>query len=197
MHKFNEKEKRNMNIDHDLKMRLAILSTLVRDAPVKPGRTALMKFAYLLQTIKHVPLGYRFELYNYGPYDSTVLSDLSQAVTMKAVKSATLKYPSGYGYEYTSNEKGHAALCEKAADDLAKHDADIKWVLDEFGNESASRLELISTIVYAEREMKRKRQKCSENTLCRRVKAIKPHFSDDKITETIGELAAKNFVSFS
>ena len=99
-----------MNFDHGWRLRLAILSTLVKQAPQKPGRTALMKFAYLLQTVRGVPLGYRFELYNYGPYDSTVLSDLSQAVTLKAMKSATVNYTSGYGYQYTTNERGHAHL---------------------------------------------------------------------------------------
>ena len=45
-------------------LQTAILTSLVKSAPNKPGRTALMKFAYLLQTIRGVPLGYRFRLYN-------------------------------------------------------------------------------------------------------------------------------------
>ena len=184
-----------MNADQGWRLRLAVLSALVKDAPQKPGRTALMKFAYLLQTVRGVPLGYRFELYNYGPYDSTVLSDLSQAATLKAIKSETVYYPSGYGYEYTTNEKGYSALCKKVADDLAKHDDDIEWVLKEFGSDSASRLELISTIIFAEREMRRKHQDRSKEELCRRVKRIKPHFTDETIAETVDELAEKELIS--
>jgi len=105
-----------MNIDRGWRLRLAVLSTLVKQAPQKPGRTTLMKFAYLLQTVRGVPLGYRFELYNYGPYDSTVVSDLSQAVTLKAIKSETVYFQSGYGYEYSSPIRGmlHCAIRSRA-----------------------------------------------------------------------------------
>ena len=61
-------------LDKD-EIRMCILTTLVKRAPKPPGRTALMKFAYLLQTIRGIPLGYRFRLYNYGLYDEQVLTD--------------------------------------------------------------------------------------------------------------------------
>jgi uncharacterized protein YwgA len=184
-----------MNVDQDWMLRLAVMSTLVKDAPQKPGRTVLMKLAYLLQEVKGVPLGYRFELYNYGPYDSTVLSDLSQAATLKAIKSSVVHYPSGDGYEYSTNEKGHSILSRKVAGALAEHEESIKWVLDEFGSDSASRLELISTIVFAEREMTRKNQPRLASELCRRVKGIKPHFSESVILDTITALAEKKLIS--
>lgn len=184
-----------MIMDQGWKFRLAVLSTLVKEAPQKPGRTALMKFAYLLQTVKGVPLDYRFELFNYGPYDSTVLSDLSQAVILKAIKSETVYYSSGYGYAYSTNERGHSALCKNVANELVKYHGDIEWVLNEFGGASASRLELVSTITFAEREMRRKHQERSPDELCRRVKRIKPHFSDASITGTINELAQKTLIS--
>ncbi len=184
-----------MNLDQDWRLRLAVLSTLVKQAPQKPGRTALMKYAYLLQTVRQVPLGYHFELYNYGPYDSAVLSDLSQAETLKAIKSQIVNYPSGFGYEYSPSEKGCDSLCGQVADQMVQRQADITWVLDEFGRESASRLELISTIVFAEREMHRKNQIPQKAELCRRVKGIKPHFLDSTIVETVDELSSKKLIS--
>jgi len=184
-----------MNLDQGWRLRLAVLSTLVKQAPQKPGRTALMKFAYLLQTVRGVPLGYEFELYNYGPYDSTVLSDLSQAETLKAIKSQTVNYPSSSGYEYSPNDKGYDALCGQVVNQTTPHEASIKWVLEEFGRESASRLELISTIVFAEREMRRKKQAPLNTELCRRVKRIKPHFTDATIVGTVDELSSKGLIS--
>jgi uncharacterized protein YwgA len=177
------------------RLRVAILSTLVHEAPQPPGRTALMKFAYLLQTVRGVPLGYRFELYNYGPYDTAVLSDLSQAATLKALKSETVQYATGYGYAYSSQERGHEKLCEKVANELGRFEDDIQWVLEEFGTDSASRLELVSTIVFAEREMRRKRQTVDVGELCRRVKQIKPHFPEEIIASTISELVSREIVS--
>ncbi len=186
-----------MTLDQGWQLRLAVLSTLVKKAPQKPGRTALMKYAYLLQTVRGVPLGYHFELYNYGPYDSAVLSDLSQAEMLKVIKSQTVNYPSGSGYEYSSNERRHNALCDRAAHELSPHEDSIAWVLTEFGGESASRLELISTIVFAEREMSRKEQERSKMDLCRRVKRIKPHFTDATIVETVDELSEKKLISIT
>jgi len=184
-----------MNLNQGWKLRLAVLSTLIKDAPAKPGRTMLMKLAYLLQIVKGVPLGYRFELYNYGPYDPTLLSDLSHAVTLKAVRSETVRFQSGYRYEYTTNGKGHDALCREAADSLTRYTPDLNWALEKFGNESASRLELITTIIFAEREMQRKRQQRLYDELCKRVKRIKPHFTDETIAGTVDELATAELIA--
>ena len=74
-----------------------------------------MKFAYLLQTVRRVPLEYQFRLYNYGPYDSAVLSDVSQAVSFKAIKSETF----GFGYAYSPIAEGHEELCQDATIDDA------------------------------------------------------------------------------
>ena len=186
-----------MNPTESGRLRLAILSKLVEQAPEKPGRTALMKFAYLLQTVRQVPLGYRFELYNYGPYDSAVLSDLSQAITAKAVKSEIVHYSSGYGYAYSTNETGHAKLWSRASSQIAKYEDAIGWVLEEFGDASASRLELVSTIVFAEREMRRKNQKTLKTELCARVSGIKPHFKPGIINQAIEELATKGMISIA
>ncbi len=183
-----------MNMDQNWRLRLSVLATLVQRSQVKPGRTALMKFAYLLQTARGVPLGYRFELYNYGPYDGTVLSDISQAMTLKAIKSETVHYPSGLGYEYSSGE-GHTALCSRVKDQLEKFENDIEWIVDHFGRESAAKLELISTIVFAEREMKRKRQRCSRDVLSMRVKRIKPHFDEATIVKSIDDIAANGLIA--
>lgn len=177
-----------MNLDQGWKLRLAVLANLVKRAPQQPGRTALMKFAYLLQTCRGIPLGYKFTLYNYGPYDTTVLSDLSQAETLRMLKSEMVQYPSGnVGYQYTST-KACDTLCQVVSDDLKKYDADINWVLDQFGSCTAAELELISTIVFAEREMRRKSRTVPQSELCRRVKAIKPHFDDQTIGENIDNL---------
>lgn len=183
------------NTDKGWRLRLAVLAMLVKNAPKSPGRTALMKFAYLLQTVRGVPLGYDFELYTYGPYDVSVLSDLSQAITFEAIKSQTVYFSSGYGYEYSANESGLADVCKDAGEDLEKVLADIEWVLDEFGSDTASRLELVSTVIFAEREMRRKRQTPAKDVLCKAVKGIKPYFTEDVIEQTIDELSGKQLVS--
>src|ERR1039458_986656 len=74
------------------------------------GRTAMMKLCYFLQILRNVPLGYRFTLYAYGPFDSSVLSDLSTAASLRAVNSSVEIYPGGYGYKIRPGDRSDAVL---------------------------------------------------------------------------------------
>ena len=95
-------------------LRTAVLTALVKRAPKSPGRTALMKFAYLLQTVRGVPLGYRFRLHNYGPYDEEVLVDAREATTAGLLKSQLVMYSSGYGYEFSVGDSANCSSKEQA-----------------------------------------------------------------------------------
>jgi uncharacterized protein YwgA len=171
--------------------RIGVLASLIKKAPHPPGRTGMMKFAYLLQAVRGVPLGYRFDLYNYGPYDSSVLNDLSQAKSMGAIDSKMVQYTQNLGYEYEP-AGGYMDLLKKSKEKLEPYRDAIEWVLDLFGEENAGRLELISTIVFAHREALRKHDAISDKELAKRVNQIKPHFSEEIILETIQELRIKD-----
>ena len=83
--------------------RLAFLTALIDAAPNQTlGRTALMKLLFLLTTIKSVPLGYRFRMYNYGPFDSEVLSDIDYAARLEALSVDMVRYKNGYAYNIIS-----------------------------------------------------------------------------------------------
>ena len=78
--------------------RLATIVALVeKQHPI--GRTAVMKLCYFLQTLRNVPLRYRFTLYSYGPFDASVPSDISSAEALGGIESETFFYSGGYGYE--------------------------------------------------------------------------------------------------
>jgi hypothetical protein len=174
--------------------RLAVITELVSRAPAGHlGRTALMKFCYLLQTVRGVPLGYRFTLYSYGPFDSGVLSDLGTAETLEAVKSSVVRYPGGYGYRIKKGERADATV-ETGVSLLREHKSSIDWVLAEFGSHSSSDLELESTIVFVDREAGRKTEKLSIPELAQRVNDVKPHFPKDYIVEKATELYLKQML---
>lgn len=168
-------------------LRHSILATCVQRAKRKPGRTAMMKYAYLLQTLQGVPLGYRFRLYNYGPYDEDVLTDVRVATNSGTLKSTLVTYNKGYGYEFELGEQFGESETQIATD-VAEYDKEITWLMDEFGDESSARLELISTIFFALCDKIRKREK---EELVSVVHEIKPHFSTDTIGTTIDELSEK------
>jgi uncharacterized protein YwgA len=144
------------------------------------GRTTLMKLCYFLQALRDVPLGYKFTLYSYGPFDSDVLADLQTAETMGVLSANVEYYPGGYRYDIQPDENGKKAK-QLAKAFLADYRSDIEWVTKKFGNRSAIDLELLSTIVYINSE-----QRISQrNLLAARVKLVKPHFSQAQIERQI------------
>lgn len=169
-----------MSVPNQRWLRLGVLTSLVERSPNKLGRTAVMKLAFLLQTVKGVPLGYNFRLYTYGPFDGDVLNDLAQAETLKAVESSMVYFNGGYGYEFTPGP-GRQAIQAMAGLELNRIDSEVSWALQEFAGKSAGDLELLATIVYADRQG----QRLSFADLCRQVKGIKPRFTDEYILKNI------------
>ena len=182
-----------MNDREQWGLRLGILTEMVERAPSRLGRTAIVKLVYLLQTVKEVPLGYHFGLYIYGPYENDVLSDLSQAEALRAVRSSVVPHPKGYGYEFSPGPaRERVKLFAGTA--LAKYRHAVLWALEEFGGKSAGELELLSTIVYADREASQRRQRLSAGELCRQVLEIKPRFGPDYIATALASLAEKGLL---
>ena len=157
--------------------RLALIGVLADSSPSRHiGRTALMKYMYFLQILRNVPLGYRFTLYAYGPFDSEVLSDLSRAESMNAVVSEAVLYPGGYGYEIRASS-GNEWLAKRASVFLQKHEQDVDWVMQKFGSLTSAQLELASTIIFVDREAALTKEKLKVELIAKRVQDVKPHFS--------------------
>jgi hypothetical protein len=98
----------------------------------------MMKFMYILQCVCGVPLGYRFRLYNYGPYDDRVLTDLRVAVSEKRLQSRLISFANGSGaYEFLPEDAGGLTAIGPSSQ---AHDfeSQIDWVLTHFGRESAA-----------------------------------------------------------
>jgi uncharacterized protein len=163
-------------------VRPEFIATVISEAKHSVGRTAVMKFLYLLQTLRGVPLGYRFSLYTYGPFDHEVLADLAQAESQKLVRSTLVAYQNGsHGYEIE-------ARLQRAKAPLGDYRDDIRWVLDRFGGCSASELEMTSTIVFVDRSAKQRDVTISLAELARKVHSIKPHLPLERIEREAGRL---------
>jgi hypothetical protein len=146
------------------------------------GRTALMKYMYLLQAVRGVPLGYRFTLYSYGPFDSDVLVDLSVAEAFEAVESEVELYSGGYGYKIRPSR--NAKWMEKRSEKfLIRHAKDVDWVIKEFGSLTSAELELVGTIVYVDREVRTEKTRLGLEQVARLVHEVKPHFSQEKVMQ--------------
>lgn len=171
--------------------RAAILVRMLRNAPGQTlGRTQVMKLFYFLQELKGVPLGYDFRLFNYGPFDSEVLSDLSSACGLGTVVEDTVLYPSGYGYAIKPGPQA-----DRFDSEFETKDQELRSLVDhvvrEFGAFSASELELRSTILFVDREFAGVGQTASAEEIIGRVQHIKPHFDRPIIHKRVLEMTEK------
>ncbi len=167
--------------------RLGLLAELAGRARL--GRTAFMKLLFFLQESKGVPLGYQFSLYSYGPFDSNVLADISTAERLNVLKSSTIHYPSGMGYEYSPGSD-LKSVKDLAGDFLEENKASIDWVLEHFAGKTAAELELLSTILFV---AKYQNPRTVENLLDQ-VKLVKPHFTQEQIQNGFNALADLNIL---
>jgi hypothetical protein len=176
--------------------RIGLISELIQSAPSGFGRTALMKCLYLLQTVRGVPLGYHFRLYTYGPFDPDVLSDLSLAERLEAVKSELIRFSGGHRYQLgrgpTARQMG-----ERVRDFIGRYRGDIDWVMERFGGRTAVELEMISTIVFAARSVVSKGDEISIGELARKVREVKPRLVLENIEEEALKLRNQGLITAS
>jgi uncharacterized protein len=180
------------------RLRIGVLTDLVARSRSKLGRTALMKLAYLLQTVKGVPLGYNFRLYTYGPFDEDVLNDIRQAESMHAISSTLIPFSGGggYGYEFEAGPSVNQ-FRELVAERITPYEDQIEWVIDKFGSRIAADLELLSTIVYATRDWRGRTPPVTIDELARQIGEIKPRFSTEAVKENIQLLTEMGLVPVS
>ena len=161
---------------------------MVKAAPAQTlGRTQLMKLIYFLETLKGVNLGYHFRLFNYGPFDSDVLSDLGNAIGENVVKEVTKISARGYGYEITP-----AARAQQLAEELETNEPDLAAQIDDvvrkFGAFGAAEMELRSTIVFVDREFHETEPQANSSSLTKRVRQIKPRFTEETILDRVNQM---------
>jgi uncharacterized protein len=167
----------------DLLDRVGVIAEIARAKANRSGRlgkTAMMKLLHILEDGYGVPLGYRFSLYNYGPYDSSVMSDIDHSESLGQVK---ILFDEEAGYQITPTSIGEVP-CPSAAkgklDELLKH----------FGDMNARELELRSTLLFLS-------QGESDRGLGDRLREIKPKYSLPEVEAALDELKRLGILSGS
>lgn len=154
-----------------------------------------MKLTFFLQELKGVPLGYSYRIYTYGPYDGQVLTDLKVAESLGVVRSEQFDWEGGSGYAIKAGKKPTLSVADQNL--LSSFQEEIDWVAEEFGELSASDLEVESTVFFVAKSAKRDRQKASAETVARAVRAIKPHHTEARILRHIERLQQKGLLAFA
>ena len=154
-----------------------------------------MKMLYLLQAVCNVPLGYDFEIYTYGPYCQTVMSDIEYAEFADYVAVKPVTYSNGMsGYQINvSSEGGDMLECKR--DILSKYSSELDTIVSSFSKKSAKELELYSTIVFVSISYAKNSWEKSKKEICGSVKKIKPHFSNEEIWKAYDDLKSCHFIA--
>jgi hypothetical protein len=181
------------NTDTQWKRLATITALITKQRSGSLGRTALMKYCYFLKELRGVPLNYHFTLYSYGPFDSTVLADLQYAESLNAVESELEVYSSGYGYKLKSGPKAQQ-LTDRARDFISRYEEDIDAVVETFSGKSASELEMLSTVLYVDREWASIRQPVKMKQVVDEVSEVKPHLDRTQISKGARWLKEKGFL---
>jgi hypothetical protein len=87
------------------------------------------------------------------------------------------------------------SIREMGAVSAGPHLAAIERVAEEFGGLSAKELELRATVVFAERDARRRGSPLCEDGLVQVVHEIKPNFSPDQIRAALRELRGREYIS--
>jgi hypothetical protein len=177
------------------KLRLAVIGSLAEKLSGKLGRTGIMKLTFFLQELKEVPLGYSYRIYTYGPYDGQVLTDLKIAESLGVVRSEQFEWEGGSGYAIKAGKKLVLSPADQSL--LLSFQEKIDWVTQEFGDLSASDLEVESTVFFVANSARREKKKMSIETIAKAVRAIKPHHTEARIRRHIERLQQKGLIPFA
>jgi len=159
---------------------LAEIAHQKKDKRGRLGKTAMQKLLYLFQEAYQVPLGYRFSLYTYGPYDSQVMNDLDYA---NAIGALAIQYnEEGYRIELGLQKD---AIERYRKEMMGEHGDALNQLIQNYGELNARQLELRATLLYIANE---EDGVSTRHDLIQRLTSLKPKYPDQEIGHAIDGL---------
>lgn len=154
------------------------------------GKTALMKELFLFQEVMGAKTGYNFSIYTYGPYDSDVMEDIDQLCAFKLVDCSVYRFQTYIGYSLNVTNEGENALKALSPEE----EQNLNNIVCFAKNKTAKELELYSTIVYVGKLYKKNFWPSDDCSIIQQVHEIKPHFSQNTISDAYEELRRNNYI---
>jgi uncharacterized protein len=165
-------------------LRSAVLVELVSNAR-NIGKIQLQKLVYFLQQ-EGVPLEYQYEMYHYGPYSPELAANLSTLDALGVLDVSADQ--TGYGFHINPGTFAEGYSAPK------KYEEKLNRVLSSFGNDSASQLEVKATLHFVNSIIAKKRKQGSEDLVIKKVKELKPQFSEKFIKSCLNDLKRNNWM---
>lgn len=158
----------------------ALVEIAERRSTPRLGKTAMQKLLYLLQEGLDVPLGYHFELYTYGPYESLIMHDIDYG---SATNVLDVTYEPDAGF---SIRPGPVAAEVRSYREALKrqYGQQLNDLISKFGRLSARELELRATVLYVWKDD----PNLDDNHVIELVNELKPRFERTDIALALAEL---------
>jgi uncharacterized protein YwgA len=138
------------------------------------GKTKLQKLTYFLQEAFGLPLGYRFQMYHYGPYSFDLDDELSRTKTLGYVDVEP--DPDGYGF--------HILPINTAPETPGSYAERVEAVVERFGHLDAGQLELLATLHFVQITT----QVNDEERVMKLTQSLKPKYPFDRIRDSSRQL---------
>ena len=161
--------------------RLRLLASVVQmlsEAGSWTGRMHIQKFLYFAQKLLDLKSDYEFVLYQRGPYSFELDADIRSLRSIGAL-DITPKPPYGPSYGVTALGE----VLDKPSPVEEQMVAKLHALASELGPKPARDLELLATTLYVLRERRQ-----SNKAVVRRVRSLKPQFSEDDAENAIQEV---------
>lgn len=141
------------------------------------GRIAVQKILYFLKVVG-VPMGYRFEIYHYGPFCSQILRDTD----MLEMDNIVVDHKQQMGSSYGPGENVDTLL-ENYSEELAEHSSTTKKLVNVLAPQTPNELERLATLdfIYRENKAKKSTGPCKEMVVDRFMEVKKNKFSRDEV----------------
>lgn len=161
-------------------LRTKTLVELLRSIQSKTqvGKTQLQKLIYFVQEAG-VLLGYKYEIYHYGPYCFELNNDLSSLDSLRILSVEA--DPTGYGFNICMDEFAKNYEADKQTR------RKVHEIADRLGKDTASQLEVKATIHFVKKVMDRRAPVNIEIVLAK-VRDLKPHFAEHFVRKCYEEL---------
>ncbi len=160
-----------------------VIAKLVEMSDGIEGKKVMQKLVYFLQE-RGVPLGFKYQLYFYGPYSH----ELTYAISDFEAFGILLVQPAANNA--TAYRVGPAANIFTNLNKifLDRFQPILESVLDTFGKKTSSELELLATIDFIDKSLRGKEEKVNRGRVVELTKKEKAKYSETAINNAYDEL---------
>ena len=126
---------------------LNLISEWTKKSEIPLGRTIIQKLCYFAEAID-IPLGYRFSVYQYGPYSQELYMHIDDMVINGLINDENMSNKLKAGTSVYSLSESAKHLLEVSSEKLEKIKDSVSFLIDYLKKYSPRDLELMSTTHY-------------------------------------------------